>query len=291
MKKRTITGAIMLIVLIPLLIIEQLSIPLKIVFGLGVVIGVFELLKMYNKNYKKESVAIIMLLSLASYAGIILNNHIPNLFIIITLINIIIILALSIYKEDFSKDNLGIMLFIMFYISLGAGSLISLKEIGTRFIVFLFLITMLTDVFAYLVGIKFGKHKMAPLVSPKKSWEGAIGGTIIAVTIASVFGILYGKILPTEFLNPNGLNTIIDGLGNLADINKVGKSFIIIFIAIIVSIGGQIGDLVASKLKRNYEIKDFGNIFPGHGGVLDRFDSSFFASMILFTILMFINLI
>lgn len=291
MKKRTITGAIMLIVLIPLLIIEQLSIPLKIVFGLGVVIGVFELLKMYNKNYKKESVAIIMLLSLASYVGIILNNHIPNLFIIITLINIIIILALSIYKEDFSKDNLGIMLFIMFYISLGAGSLISLKEIGTRFIVFLFLITMLTDVFAYLVGIKFGKHKMAPLVSPKKSWEGAIGGTIIAVTIASVFGILYGKILPTEFLNPNGLNTIIDGLGNLADINKVGKSFIIIFIAIIVSIGGQIGDLVASKLKRNYEIKDFGNIFPGHGGVLDRFDSSFFASMILFTILMFINLI
>ncbi|WP_026392130.1 phosphatidate cytidylyltransferase [Haploplasma modicum] len=291
MKKRTITGAIMLIVLIPLLIIEQLSIPLKIVFGLGVVIGVFELLKMYNKNYKKESVAIIMLLSLASYVGIILNNHIPNLFIIITLINIIIILALSIYKEDFSKDNLGIMLFIMFYISLGAGSLISLKEIGTRFIVFLFLITMLTDVFAYLVGIKFGKHKMAPLVSPKKSWEGAIGGTIIAVTIASVFGILYGKILPTEFLNPNGLNTIIDGLGNLSDINKVGKSFIIIFIAIIVSIGGQIGDLVASKLKRNYEIKDFGNIFPGHGGVLDRFDSSFFASMILFTILMFINLI
>lgn len=281
----------MLIVLIPLLIIEQLSIPLKIVFGLGVVIGVFELLKMYNKNYKKESVAIIMLLSLASYVGIILNNHIPNLFIIITLINIIIILALSIYKEDFSKDNLGIMLFIMFYISLGAGSLISLKEIGTRFIVFLFLITMLTDVFAYLVGIKFGKHKMAPLVSPKKSWEGAIGGTIIAVTIASVFGILYGKILPTEFLNPNGLNTIIDGLGNLSDINKVGKSFIIIFIAIIVSIGGQIGDLVASKLKRNYEIKDFGNIFPGHGGVLDRFDSSFFASMILFTILMFINLI
>lgn len=291
MKKRTITGAIMLIVLIPLLIIEQLSIPLKIVFGLGVVIGVFELLKMYNKNYKKESVAIIMLLSLASYVGIILNNHIPNLFIIITLINIIIILALSIYKEDFSKDNLGIMMFIMFYISLGAGSLISLKEIGTRFIVFLFLITMLTDVFAYLVGIKFGKHKMAPLVSPKKSWEGAIGGTIIAVTIASVFGILYGKILPTEFLNPNGLNTIIDGLGNLSDINKVGKSFIIIFIAIIVSIGGQIGDLVASKLKRNYEIKDFGNIFPGHGGVLDRFDSSFFASMILFTILMFINLI
>lgn len=291
MKKRTITGAIMLIVLIPLLIIEQLSIPLKIVFGLGVVIGVFELLKMYNKNYKKESVAIITLLSLASYVGIILNNHIPNLFIIITLINIIIILALSIYKEDFSKDNLGIMLFIMFYISLGAGSLISLKEIGTRFIVFLFLITMLTDVFAYLVGIKFGKHKMAPLVSPKKSWEGAIGGTIIAVTIASVFGILYGKILPTEFLNPNGLNTIIDGLGNLSDINKVGKSFIIIFIAIIVSIGGQIGDLVASKLKRNYEIKDFGNIFPGHGGVLDRFDSSFFASMILFTILMFINLI
>ncbi|MBP3436850.1 MAG: phosphatidate cytidylyltransferase [Clostridia bacterium] len=108
----------------------------------------------------------------------------------------------------------------------------------------------ITDIMAYFTGYFFGKHKLCPLISPKKTIEGSIGGSLFCVLAF----LLYGFILQRYFfLSPNYLILGISGL--------------------IISIISQIGDLSASIIKRENNIKDFGNILPGHGGIIDRFDS------------------
>ncbi|MBP5223971.1 MAG: phosphatidate cytidylyltransferase [Lachnospiraceae bacterium] len=108
-----------------------------------------------------------------------------------------------------------------------------------------------TDIFAYLTGILFGKHKMAPVLSPKKSWEGAAGG----LAGAALLGALFGYLLRTHFsgfASPVLASALICLLGGLIS---------------------MVGDLTASAFKRNHGVKDYSRLFPGHGGVLDRFDS------------------
>ena len=111
----------------------------------------------------------------------------------------------------------------------------------------------MTDTFALLGGKFFGKNKLLERISPNKTIEGALIGTIVATSISSVFYLF--------IINP-GIN--------------VG---IIILISFVLSIIGQIGDLVFSAIKREFEIKDYSNLIPGHGGMLDRFDSIAFVSL------------
>lgn len=116
------------------------------------------------------------------------------------------------------------------------------------------------DTFAYLVGMLFGKHKLAPVLSPKKSIEGSIGGIIGSALLGVVYAYLFREQL-TSITNP------------------------VISIGIICAIGAvisQIGDLAASGIKRNYNIKDYGKLIPGHGGILDRFDSIIFTAPIIY---------
>lgn len=116
-----------------------------------------------------------------------------------------------------------------------------------------FLVSSSTDIAAYFIGRGFGKHKLAPVVSPKKTIEGCIGGTFSAVAIL----LAAAKILSN---------------GGLVSVN-FGLLFIYLFTA---SLTGQFGDLAMSSVKRIAGIKDYGNLLPGHGGILDRFDSSLF---------------
>ena len=117
-----------------------------------------------------------------------------------------------------------------------------------------FLIAFGTDTFAYLVGNIFGKHKLSPNISPNKTKEGALGGILGSVIIALIFSYL-------------------------ANVESLWKLLILSILASIVS---QIGDLVASRIKRLANIKDYGFIFPGHGGVLDRFDSIIFCAPLIY---------
>ena len=115
-----------------------------------------------------------------------------------------------------------------------------------------------TDTFAYFTGVAFGKHKIVPHISPKKTWEGCIGGSLfcaIAVTVYSCL-VIYK----------------VDNIG--IDIKVYGV--IMFLLGILISIMSQLGDWFCSVIKRNTGIKDFSNLFPGHGGMLDRFDSAFF---------------
>lgn len=127
------------------------------------------------------------------------------------------------------------------------------RTIGLRQIVYVFMITILTDTFALICGKLIGKHKLIENISPNKTWEGSIGGSLVGTFTSTVFYL-----------------TVIDPSASIG---------LIVLITFILTVIGQIGDLFFSSIKRYYKVKDFANIMPGHGGVLDRFDSIIFVSI------------
>ena len=125
---------------------------------------------------------------------------------------------------------------------------------------------LFTDVFAYFVGVKFGKHKMAPNLSPKKSWEGAIGGVACNLLFMLFCLFLFEKVIAKQaFFMPVWFYCIM-----------------IVFI----SITSMFGDLMASLIKRYYNVKDYSNLIPGHGGIMDRFDSVLLASPTMYVLIL-----
>ena len=137
---------------------------------------------------------------------------------------------------------------------------------GAYIVVLVFLSAWGNDTLAYCAGRLFGKHKMSPILSPKKTIEGAVGGVIGA----GLLGCLYG-LISKNFLS-------------------VHYNLIIVF-GIVCAVGGLIsiiGDLGASAIKRNYEIKDYSHLIPGHGGILDRFDSIIFTAPIIYYMLVMV---
>ncbi|MDV2989118.1 MAG: phosphatidate cytidylyltransferase [Dehalogenimonas sp.] len=126
---------------------------------------------------------------------------------------------------------------------------------GREWVFFALGVTAASDTFAYFIGRVFGKHKMAPSISPNKSWEGAVGGAVCAVIMALILKAVFD--LPASYLEL--------GLLGLA-----------------ASAVGQAGDLVESLFKRNMAIKDSGNSIPGHGGFMDRMDSVVFAAVLVY---------
>ena len=131
-----------------------------------------------------------------------------------------------------------------------------------------FVCSWLTDTFAYIVGSKLGKHKMCPVISPKKSVEGAIGGIVFTLIAFVVFGIIVRHYFSVQV-----------------------PIYQFCILGIVLPIVSQIGDLIASCVKRQYGIKDFGKVFPGHGGVLDRFDSVMLVAPTLCIIDAIVNLV
>ncbi len=134
----------------------------------------------------------------------------------------------------------------------------------------------ITDSFAYLVGRKFGKHKMCPVISPKKSIEGAIGG----VVFAAVFNIILLVAFDLTAQKMYGHNLF--GESNM-------KYLFFIPVSMVLSLVSMVGDLSASVLKRNFGIKDYSQILPGHGGIMDRFDSCTFVLPMLYAIISLAN--
>ena len=128
----------------------------------------------------------------------------------------------------------------------------------------------MTDTCAYFTGVCFGKHKMAPVISPKKTWEGAIGGVLLTAVINVILFLVYDKwFFGVPF---NGW-----------------VWYEVIPISILLSVISIFGDLSASVIKRNYGIKDYGNLIPGHGGMMDRIDSAIFVFPAMYAIVNIIN--
>ena len=175
-----------------------------------------------------------------------------------------ILFIVAMARKDFTLKDAGYYLLTIFYIGLTFHSLLFIRFLGLNLLLFMILVVAVTDSGAYFCGKKFGKHKLAPRVSPNKTIEGSFGGTVLGVVIGTLFGSL------------TGIST------------NVG---LLILLSVVVAIVGQLGDLVASSMKREFGIKDFGNLFPGHGGVLDRFDSHLYASLALYILINGLNVV
>ena len=304
MKQRIITGLALLAIFIPVVILEPLFLVFQIMMILMVIVGATELIGMYNKEKKFSKIPMIatIVAAVLTYLSAVLawsSDPIANTltpidikvnFVSIAMVVVFFMFGLIVFYDDYDGSDIGKSITIIYYMGLGAAAISILRLIGVRFIVYLFIVTIATDMFAYFFGIKFGKHKMSPKISPKKSWEGAIAGTASATILASCFALFYGYLFePGTFLNATGQMTLLENISRIGTSPLYIQALVIIPITLVASILGQIGDLVASRLKRTYQIKDFGKVFPGHGGVLDRFDSAIFVSLFLVAIFMAMN--
>jgi phosphatidate cytidylyltransferase len=168
----------------------------------------------------------------------------------------------------FSKGKLGFMriseaFVAVTYVTVSFTSLSLLRYLdencGVFFLVLVFVTSWICDVFAYFTGSLIGRHKLIPEVSPKKTVEGAIGGVVFSVIACLVYGLLLDLLF-----------------GNM----EVNYLLLALF-GLVLSVVSQLGDLAASLIKREYGAKDYGTVFPGHGGVMDRFDSPIAVSTIM----------
>lgn len=176
-----------------------------------------------------------------------------NLMVVYGLMMLLLIYVVLV-KNKITFDEVGFILLGAFYVGLGFHYLIETRHAGLEYVVYCLLVVWTTDSGAYFVGRKLGKNKLWPEISPKKTIEGFIGGIVIAVIFAIGMQLIY------PFAN-----------GYIS----------LVFVTIFASIIGQMGDLVESAIKRHFDVKDSGNILPGHGGILDRFDSLLFVVPLL----------
>lgn len=140
---------------------------------------------------------------------------------------------------------------------------------GVFMIVYLLFCAWFGDSGAYFVGTFLGKHKLCPNISPKKTVEGFIGGVLTVGIVVAIQCVVYNELLLRIFEVPDGYKM---------------NYFVLVPVGMLASIAGVLGDLTASVIKRQYDVKDFGNLMPGHGGVLDRFDSVLFVAPFLFAV-------
>ena len=307
MKKRIITALILAVILVPVIIIPQLIRIFDVVVILLTILASFELVNMYEK----EKPIHLAMKIINAFLTLILSFSIINYFSLYTgeslfvkalstikmdtflnpavaIISIfVIMMAIMVINPKYTVSDVGKFFISITYIGVCSGAFTLLRYFGVRFVVYLVSITVSTDVFALVFGLTLGKHKMAPVTSPKKTWEGAIGGSFVATVIGTLILTLY-PVFSHYFHGGESIH-FFDGLFNYRDFSTVGKIAFAITLSLFLSSCSQIGDLLASKLKRTYGIKDYSNIFPGHGGVLDRFDSLFFASAV-FLVFIFIEM-
>lgn len=263
MKKRALTSVILAIVLIPIIWLP--TVFFSIIVGLFLTVASFEMSRMITAKdqlswrYYVIHAATSMTFYVSFYLFLI--AQVNGLFVLVILFGISATYFSVLVIDHTLKYAAMSQLFLSgLYIAIGFAAISYLQSISVLTLIYVFLVTLLTDIFAYLIGIKFGHHKIAPNISPKKSLEGLLAGMAFSALFAVSYVVIFNVTLFTEVT----LNIPV-----------------LIGLTLIMSLSGQFGDLIASKLKRDYGRKDFSNIFPGHGGVMDRFDSSLFASFVL----------
>ncbi len=201
-------------------------------------------------------------------------GFVPKIVYIIALVFVFFLAMLKDYKNT-KFEQVAISFVASIFVPFGFSVLVILRDIAGYkeqfgvYLIFYGLICALgTDVGAQLTGMAIGKHKMSPNISPKKTVEGAVGGIVVGLLFNLAAILLYNKFAVT----PIDTKTII----------------ILMCAAPFIEFMSMMGDLSASVLKRNFDVKDFGKIFPGHGGVMDRFDSSMFTLPLTYCLAMFI---
>lgn len=269
--KRITTGVIFMATLLLVLFLNNSIVDTIFVMLLSVA-GIYE----YNKCFKAKGYHPISLVGYLSCLIIPLLGNVSSLVIskvLIVAIPIILVMMFGyivVKKLEVTVVDISITVFSVVYVPFLFSfiKLLFLLPHGRIYAILAFAIATATDTFAYEIGHRFGKHKLSPTVSPKKSIEGSVAGIVAAMVAVCVICIVTNTYFNTEF------NIIL-----------------MTILAALLSVVGQIGDLAASSVKRFCGQKDFSKLLPGHGGILDRFDSVMFIAPILYVCIYLISLI
>lgn len=257
MKLRIISAILLAVIFIPFLLIGEL--PFAIFMSILAVAANYELLRV--REGKKEFPVLLKLFAYIIVLGLALHNinsiefHFNFDYRLMSGL-IFIFLAPMVFINDSKKYNLNDALFLIgstLFIGLSFNLLIITRNLDLSYIIYLLLITTITDTFALFSGMLVGRHKLCPKISPKKTIEGLIGGVLMGTFVSTCFYF-----------------TVINSSISLV---------LLIFISLVLCLVGQLGDLIFSSIKRYYDIKDFSDLIPGHGGILDRLDSLIFVTL------------
>ena len=261
-KTRLISGVIL--VAAAIVIMHFGGMLLLAVCAVISLIGLFEFYRAFGIH--SSAPAVIGYIGAAAWYLNLAFTFAPELLILLAVL-IAMLCAMVFRYPDYHPRQIFASFFGVIYVAVMLSFVWMTRDLdGGRFLVWLvFLCSWGCDTSAYCFGKLFGRHKMSPKLSPKKSVEGAVGGVIGAFVLTVIYGFI--------FRHPLG-----------ADVTAQQ----ILLIALISAAGGlisMVGDLSASAIKRNYDIKDYGQLIPGHGGILDRFDSVIFTAPVIFYLL------
>ncbi len=288
MLKRIITSIVALVVFIPVLVFSDTWI-FPAAMSICAAVGIFEMLDCLG--FKKNFFLTVPLCLLALFMPVYMRYmHLDSLKAmpttggfrdVLTLaVGIIFLVSLYIFavavfaNKSVKITDAGLLIAASVYIISAFCSIIYIHDhiyLGKYIYLLTFICSWTTDIFAYFTGRFLGKHKLIPAVSPKKTVEGALGGIVFCVIALLVFGFV--------------IDNYVDNMGIMS-----ANYGILAISGVFISVVSQIGDLIMSVIKRHYGIKDYGWIFPGHGGILDRFDSVIAVSLILAFICTYFNL-
>lgn len=257
MKQRVISAILVLAVFIPILFmggwIFNVAVLLLAIQGFHEFIGIKETRKKLPDFVKVISYLLLTIMVISNIEN--KDFTFTMDFRLIAAIFLAYLIPVIMYheREKYSVNDAFYLIAGLFFTGVSFHLLILIRQVSLNYVIYLFLITIMTDTYAYFTGRLIGKHKLLEKISPNKTWEGSVGGTL--------FGVLFGVVF---------YHVVIDAALPL---------YVLILMTLFLSILGQFGDLVFSAIKRYFGKKDFSNIMPGHGGVLDRLDSIIFVML------------
>ena len=273
MKSRLLTALVALPVLIlsillPYLLPQypQASWLFVAIAAFALTAGLYEFFSITKKLELKADASVAFLGAAALFVAFVFDapKDAPDLLILTTAFFLILVLATQMFRfqKDFSKmlTGVGVTVLGVLYVVFLGGFLVATRVgfdpiLSSKLLLFYFAVNFGSDAGAYFVGKNVGKHKLAPVISPGKTWEGLAGGVLFSATFAALSTLLFFPELPYKFSIP---------------------------LAIVMAVLGVIGDLAESAMKRGADLKDAANFLPGHGGLLDRLDSLLFNAPILY---------
>lgn len=266
-KTRLLSGIVLVIVALVLIITGG---NLLLVSTLLIsYIGMFELYRIFH--IEKELPGMVGYLAATVYYCNLKFGFLPDLMMFVLGLLILLMFVYVFTYPKYKTEQLLAAFFGVFYVAVMLSYVYQTRmlSMGAYIVWLIFLCSWGCDTCAYCVGVLIGKHKMSPKLSPKKSVEGAVGGVVGAALLTILYGMVFKNAM---------------GVGNT-------EVYIMAAISAVGALVSMVGDLTASAIKRNYDIKDYGKLIPGHGGILDRFDSVIFtAPMIYFLAANFIVL-
>lgn len=260
MKTRIITAVVLILVILPCVIVGH--IPFHILMGVVAGCAVFEMLSICDRP--KANIYLYLLVgAFVFYSLFVEKSLLISSSIIVCYLLILLICSMFDYGMNFLR--------LCYYFTAGVIIATGLHMVyqlrltyGLDYILILALATLGSDTGAYFFGIFFGKHKLNPRLSPKKTIEGSVGGILLGTVLSVGYGAYSGVNIPF---------------------------YLLLMTCFILTITGQVGDLTFSSIKRTFEVKDYSQLLPGHGGVLDRFDSILFNAMVFGILLRFITMV